>query len=109
MFTSLCVHTQRPDGDEAQFLTMPDVPGPAASSPMDTPFTDVVAGSFFDSLERRIARGRIGVTAIDDPQPEGHQRSLGHGSVRMWSEDGRLLGTAQQTCIVRTSHHNQKT
>ena len=173
VFTSLCAHTQRPDGDEVNFLTMPDVPGPAACSPMDSPFTDVVAGSFFDALERRTARGRVGLAAIGNPQPDGlaiwcriadqqvgspatqafvadivplalsaalgvapggtsidntirvvdtrpsewvllelipqgHQRSLGHGSVRMWSEDGRLLGTAQQTCIVRTSHHARR-
>lgn len=36
--------------------------------------------------------------------PEGYHRSLGHGSLRMWSEDGRLMSTAQQTCIIRTSH-----
>lgn len=174
MFTSLCAHTQRPDGDEAQFVTMPDVSEPADCPSMDEPFTDVVAGSFFDSLERRTARGRIATDAIGDPQPdglalwcrivgqnigspatqayvadiiplavcaalgtapggtsidntirvvdtrpsewallelipEGYQRSLGHGSVRIWSEDGRLLGTAQQTCIVRTSHHKRRT
>jgi acyl-CoA thioesterase-2 len=173
VFTSLCAHTQRPDGDEAQFLQMPDVPGPADCQSMDEPFTDVVAGSFFDSLERRTARGRIATEAVGDPQPEGlalwcrivdqeigspatqayvadivplavcaalgvapggtsidntirivdtrpsewvllelvpegHQRSLGHGSVRLWSEDGRLLGTAQQTCIIRTSHHARR-
>jgi acyl-CoA thioesterase-2 len=173
VFTSLCAHTQRPDGDEAHFVAMPDVPGPADCPPMDEPFTDVVAGSFFDSLERRTARGRIATEAVDDPQPdglalwcrivdqeigspatqayvadivplavcaalgvapggtsidntirvvdtrpsewallelipEGYQRSLGHGSVRVWSEDGRLLGAAQQTCIVRTSHHARR-
>jgi len=30
----------------------------------------------------------------------------GKPSLRIWSEDGRLLGVAQQTCIIRTSHHN---
>jgi acyl-CoA thioesterase II len=39
--------------------------------------------------------------------PEGFHRSLGHGSLRMWSRDGRLMATAQQTCIVRTSHHHR--
>jgi acyl-CoA thioesterase len=63
-----------------------------------------------------------GGTSIDntlrviDPDPsewvlldiiaEGYHRSIGHGSARIWSEDGRLLGVAQQTCIIRTSHHN---
>lgn len=37
--------------------------------------------------------------------PEGFHRSIGHGSLRLWSEDGRLMGAAQQTCIIRTSHH----
>ncbi|MGA9279023.1 acyl-CoA thioesterase [Ilumatobacter sp.] len=39
--------------------------------------------------------------------PEGFHRSIGHGSLRIWSEDGRLMSTAQQTCIIRTSHHNR--
>jgi len=39
--------------------------------------------------------------------PEGFHRSVGHGSLRVWSEDGRLMATAQQTCIVRTSHHTR--
>jgi acyl-CoA thioesterase len=42
-----------------------------------------------------------------DIVPDGVHRSIGHGSLRLWSEDGRLLGTAQQTCIIRTSHHTQ--
>jgi acyl-CoA thioesterase II len=40
-----------------------------------------------------------------DIVPDGFHRSIGHGSLRLWSEDGRLIGTAQQTCIIRTSHH----
>ena len=38
--------------------------------------------------------------------PESFQHSIGHGSVRMWSETGDLLAVAQQTCIIRTSHHS---
>jgi acyl-CoA thioesterase II len=170
VFTSLCAHTERPAGDEAQFVTMPDVPGPDDCASMLEPFVQEVHGSFFDSLERRVARGELGLEAIGHPQtgglalwcrivdhqigspatqayvadivplavcaalgvspggtsidntirvvdthpsiwvlvdivPDGHGRSIGHGSVHMWSQDGRLLGTAQQTCIVRTSHH----
>ena len=41
-----------------------------------------------------------------DIVPEGFHRSIGHGSLRIWSQDGRLLGAAQQTCIIRTSHHS---
>jgi hypothetical protein len=25
--------------------------------------------------------------------------------LRLWSEDGRLLGTARRTCIIRMRHH----
>ena len=35
------------------------------------------------------------------------QRSVGHSTVRVWSEDGRLLGLAQQSAIIRTSHHGR--
>jgi acyl-CoA thioesterase-2 len=40
-----------------------------------------------------------------DITAEGFHRSIGHGSLRIWSQDGRLLGVGQQTCIIRTSHH----
>lgn len=42
--------------------------------------------------------------------PERFHRSIGHGVLRMWSQDGRLMSTAstaQQTCIIRTSHHQR--
>jgi len=52
---------------------------------------------------------------VIDPEPcewvlleiiaEGFHRSIGHGSVRLWSQDARLIGIAQQSCIIRTSHH----
>jgi acyl-CoA thioesterase II len=170
VFTSLAAHTERPGGDAAGFLHMPDVPPPDDCPSMSEPFAAALAGSFFDHLERRIAAGRLAVEAIDNPQtgtlalwcripgheigsaatqafvadiiplavcaalgsmpggtsldntvriidpepsewvlldivPEGFHRSIGHGSLRIWSQDGRLLGTAQQTCIIRTSHH----
>ncbi|MGB0114955.1 MAG: thioesterase family protein [Ilumatobacteraceae bacterium] len=40
-----------------------------------------------------------------DITADGHHRSIGHGTLRVWSQDGRLMATAQQTCIIRTSHH----
>jgi acyl-CoA thioesterase len=43
-----------------------------------------------------------------DIHPEGFHRGVGHGSLDLWSLDGRLLGTAQQTCIIRTSHHTRR-
>ena len=36
--------------------------------------------------------------------PDSFQRSIGHGTVRVWAESGELLAVAQQTCIIRTSH-----
>ena len=36
--------------------------------------------------------------------PDSFQRSIGHGTVRVWAESGELLAVAQQTCIIRASH-----
>jgi len=173
VFTSLCAHTVRPGGDQAQFVRMPDVPPPGDCPSMSEPFAAALAGSFFDHLDRRLAAGQFGIEAIDNAQtgqlglwcripdheigsgatqafvadivpmavcaalgvvpggtsidntvrivdpnptewvlldiiPEGFHRSIGHGSLRIWSEDRRLLGTAQQTCIIRTSHHSRR-
>jgi acyl-CoA thioesterase len=172
VFTSLCAHTERPGGDGAHFLRMPDVADPQECPSMSEPFAAELAGTFFDHLERRLAAGRIALDAVADPQDgalamwcripgheigsaatqafvadiiplavcaalgvmpggtsldntlrvvdprpsewvlleiiaEGFHRSIGHGSLRLWSQDGRLLGTAQQTCIIRTSHHTR--
>jgi acyl-CoA thioesterase-2 len=173
VFTSLSAHTERPSGDAAGFLTMPDVADPRDCPPMPELFAATVAGSFFDHLERRVAAGRLAVDAVGDPEsgpmamwcrllggrignaatqafvadvvplavcaalgsppggtsldntvrvvdpepsewvlldlvPEGYHRSIGHGTLRLWSEDGRLMGTAQQSCIIRTSHHDRR-
>ena len=140
---------------------------------MSEPFALDLSGSFFDTLDRRLAIGVVGPDAIDNPQagtiamwcrirdheignpasqayvadiiplaigaalgtipgatsidntlrvidpeptdwvlleliPEGFHRSIGHGALRMWSQDGRLMATAQQTCIIRTSHHDRR-
>lgn len=63
----------------------------------------------------------LGGTSLDntlriiDPTPsewvlleldaDGLHRSVGHSTVKIWSDDGRLLGLAQQSAILRTSHH----
>jgi len=169
-FTSLCAHTIRPSGDGAQFVTMPDVPTPENCPEMGAPFQIELSGSFFRTMDRRLAAGTFGQEAVDKPQdgglaiwcrvhdhhignpasqayvadivplgigaalgatpgatsldntlrvvdtaptewvllellPEGFHRSIGHGSLRVWSQDGRLMSVAQQTCIIRTSHH----
>ncbi len=41
-------------------------------------------------------------------EADGYHRSVGHTTARLWSEDGRLLGIAQQSAIVRTSHHRER-
>jgi acyl-CoA thioesterase len=170
VFTSLAAHTQRPSGDGASFLQMPDVPPPHECASMSEPFSAVLSGTFFDHLDRRLAAGAFALQAIDNPQtgrlalwcripdheigsaatqafvadiipmavcaalgvmpggtsldntlrvidpepsewvlvdihPEGFHRGVGHGSLGLWSQDGRLLGVAQQTCLIRTSHH----
>ena len=172
VFTSLSAHIDRPSGDGASFLQMPDVPPPDDCPSMSEPFAAAVAGSFFDHLERRLAAGTFAVDAFDNPQtgplglwcripgheiggaatqafvadiiplavcaalgatpggtsldntvriidpepsewvlldihPEGFNRGVGHGSLNLWSQDGRLIGTAQQTCLIRTSHHTR--
>lgn len=38
-----------------------------------------------------------------DIEAQGYRRSVGHGQVRMWREDGVLLGIASQSCIVRST------
>lgn len=171
VFASLCALTARDGGDHAQFATMPDVPPPAECNEMAEPFAAQLHGTFFDHLDRRIASGRIGQDAIDNPQTDialwcripgaeidsaaaqafvadivplavcaalgvmpggtsldntlrvldttpsewvlleliadGFHRSIGHGAVRLWHPDGHLIGIAQQTCIIRTSHHDR--
>lgn len=171
MFTSLCAHNVRPDGDARAFTTMPKV-----SSPQDSPtfgeFFDLGGVSFFDHFHRRVAAGRLALEADGDPQAglvalwcrldgtpisgaatqgfvadlgplalcarlgiapggtsldntirvvdpapsdwvlieleaDGYHRSVGHSTARIWSEDGRLMGIASQSAIIRRSHHQR--
>jgi acyl-CoA thioesterase len=169
MFTSLCAHNVRPDGDAEAFGSMPDVPGPMESPVIDE-FFDTGFPSFFRHFDRRIAAGRFAHDAADDPQTgplalwcridsapisgaatqgfvadlgplavcarlgvppggtsldntirvvdpspsewvlieveaDGFHRSVGHSTARIWSDDGRLMGIAQQSAIIRRSHH----
>ena len=53
---------------------------------------------------------------VVDPRPtewtlieiaaDGFHRSVGHSTARIWGEDGHLLGLAQQSAIIRRSHHD---
>ncbi len=171
VFTSLCAHNVRPDGDAEAFATMPEVPGPLESGHF-AEFFDTGHPSFFDHFERRIAAGRFAMDADGDPQPgllaiwcrvagtpiagaatqgfvadlgplalcarlgiapggtsldntvrvvdpaptdwvlieleaDGYSRSVGHSTARLWSEDGRLMGVASQSAIIRRSHHQR--
>ena len=63
-----------------------------------------LGGTSLDNTVRVIDR-RPSEWVLLDIRPEGYHQGIGHGSLDIWSEDGRLLGTAQQTCIIRTSHH----
>ena len=38
---------------------------------------------------------------------EGFARSVGHCGANLWSRDGRLLGLARQSAIIRRSHHDR--
>ena len=40
-------------------------------------------------------------------EADGFSRSVGHSTARLWSQDGRLMSIAQQSAIIRTSHHRR--
>jgi acyl-CoA thioesterase len=95
------------------WVRMPSWPGPSAARLGHV--ADVVPVALFRSMRRP-----PGATSLDntlrmidpdasewvlmDIEAHGASRSIGHGQVRMWSDDGRLLAIASQTCILRTSH-----
>lgn len=171
VFTSLCAHNVRPDGDERAFKTMPDVERPEDCAEFAEIFEMSAPNSIFGHFDRRIAAGAFANDAVDDPQTgllalwcrlvstptgsattqgfvadlgplavcatmgvppggtsldntirvvdpspsdwvlieveaDGFHRSVGHSTARLWSEDGRLLGIATQSAIIRRSHHH---
>ena len=81
MFTSLCAHNVRADGDAESFRSMPHVPPPDDCRPFDEIFPTDMAASFFDFFERRVAAGKFAQHADGDPQK---------GLLAMWC---RLINT----------------
>ncbi len=95
------------------WVRMPTWSGPSAARLGHV--ADVVPVALFRAMQRP-----PGATSLDntlrvvdpdatewvlmDVEAQGASRSIGHGQVRMWSDDGRLLAVASQTCILRTSH-----
>lgn len=55
----------------------------------------------------RVVDPRPSEWVLIEIEADGFHRSVGHSTARLWSEDGRLLGIAQQSAIVRTSHHRE--
>ena len=55
----------------------------------------------------RVVDARPSEWVLFDMHVDGFARSVAHTTVRVWSSDGRLLGLAQQSAIIRTSHHTR--
>ena len=55
----------------------------------------------------RMVDARPSEWVLFDMHVDGFARSVAHTTVRVWSRDGRLLGLAQQSAIIRTSHHTR--
>jgi len=89
------------------------------------PVTGAATQGFVADLGPLALCARLGIapggTSLDntvrvvDPAPtewvlieleaDGYSRSVGHSTARLWSEDGRLMGIASQSAIIRRSHH----
>ncbi|MEM8619617.1 MAG: thioesterase family protein [Actinomycetota bacterium] len=68
----------------------------------------VPGGTSLDNTVRVVDR-RATEWVLLDVRADGYHQGIGHGSLDVWSQDGRLIGTAQQTCIIRTSHQRAAT
>jgi acyl-CoA thioesterase len=42
-----------------------------------------------------------------DVQVHAIEHGFGHGRVNLWAEDGTLLATASQSCVVRAWHDDR--
>ncbi|WP_420453017.1 acyl-CoA thioesterase [Ilumatobacter sp.] len=55
----------------------------------------------------RVVDARASEWVLIEIAADGFHRSVGHSTARTWSRDGRLLGIAQQSAIIRRSHHDR--
>ena len=101
------------DGHIAMWVRMPSWPGPSAARLGH--IADIVPVALFMSLGRdpgatsldntlRVVDPDAGEWVLMDVEAQGFARSIGHGQVRLWSQDGRLLGIGSQSAIMRNSH-----
>lgn len=104
------------EGHVVMWVRMPTWSGPSAARLGHV--ADIVPVALFMSLGRD-----PGATSLDntlrvidpdatewvlmDVEAQGLSRSIGHGQVRIWSQDGRLLAIGSQSAILRNSHINR--
>ena len=115
MFTSLCAHTERPSGDGARSSTCPRSRRREDCPSMSEPFAAVLAGTFFDHLERRLAAGKdrhrgdrqpAGRPAGDVvPDPRPRDRQPGDPGVRRRHHPARRVRRARGD--ARRHEHRQ--
>lgn len=55
----------------------------------------------------RIVDARPSEWVLLELDVDGFSRSVGHSTVRIWAQDGRLLGLGQQSALIRRSHHGR--
>jgi acyl-CoA thioesterase II len=100
------------DGHLAMWVRVPEWHGPSAARLGYV--ADVVPVAIFMAADRAPGASSLDNTVriIDDELPdggwmlfdveaEGLSRSIGHGRVRIWSDDGRLLAIGSQSAIMR--------
>ena len=103
------------DGHLTMWVRVPDWHGPSAARLGYV--ADVVPVAVFTAAGRppgassldntvRIIDSELpdGGWMLFDVEAEGLSRSVGHGRVRIWSEDGRLLAIGSQSAVMRAIH-----
>ncbi|MFV0306716.1 MAG: acyl-CoA thioesterase [Desertimonas sp.] len=64
-------------------------------------------GTSLDNTMRVVVNDDLDEWVLLDIEAEGFHHSIGHGRVRLWRPDGRLIGVGSQSAIIRTSHHDR--